>query len=245
MFLSRKYYHQYSPASLHKLQWGRDVSIPEITPLTLFPTILLYFNGAGMFLSRKLAGKIQGQRGWQASMGPGCFYPGNQIPQPFISCGGLLQWGRDVSIPEISQPFLKPYLPYCFNGAGMFLSRKCYRRVSRSAVLRCFNGAGMFLSRKLRAVWIRGRKESCFNGAGMFLSRKLSVAVLLSSCTVASMGPGCFYPGNGAKAWARSVDFSASMGPGCFYPGNEVTGADMLLLTLLQWGRDVSIPEIP
>ena len=63
--------------------------------------------------------------------------------------------------------------------------------------------------------------------------------------TKASMGPGCFYPGNGAKAWARSVDFSASMGPGCFYPGNEVTGADMLLLTLLQWGRDVSIPEIP
>ena len=35
------------------------------------------------------------------------------------------------------------------------------------------------------------------------------------------------------------------MGPGCFHPRNKVTGFKKALLAWLQWGRDVSIPEIP
>src|ERR1017187_4458407 len=76
MFLSRKYARlalYWDLASV--LQWGRDVSIPEICQVG----VVLGF----------------GQR---ASMGPGCFYPGNM---PGWRCTGI--W------------------PACFNGAGMFL----------------------------------------------------------------------------------------------------------------------------
>ena len=107
------------------------------------------FNGAGMFLSRKLSGSISSTAiATNASMGPGCFYPGNTIPQPLLYIRVWLQWGRDVSIPEIraSPHFLG--IPPCFNGAGMFLSRKSREPQMQDASTRCFNGAGMFLSRK-------------------------------------------------------------------------------------------------
>src|ERR1017187_1967902 len=59
------------------------------------------FNGAGMFLSRKFVQKYG--RPWtsKASMGPGCFYPGNWHRPPRQDAPAGLQWGRDVSIPEI------------------------------------------------------------------------------------------------------------------------------------------------
>src|ERR1039458_3819132 len=85
----------------------------------------------------------------------------------------------------------------------------------------------------------------------------------------ASMGPGCFYPGNVPDIGTDTGATVASMGPGCFYPGNHwpsrcpcrtrssFNGAGMFLarksavgsspqrfLTGLQWGRDVSIPEM-
>src|ERR1035441_6392947 len=59
------------------LQWGRDVSIPEIKSLPERQERRASFNGAGMFLSRKSLRDIAGTRGLAASMGPGCFYPGN------------------------------------------------------------------------------------------------------------------------------------------------------------------------
>ena len=34
------------------------------------------------------------------------------------------------------------------------------------------------------------------------------------------------------------------MGPGCFHPRNAVFGVDQLPDWMLQWGRDVSIPEM-
>src|ERR1039458_9082252 len=60
------------------------------------------FNGAGMFLSRKCQRTHHRRRGRGASMGPGCFYPGND-----------------------SMDLLAPSVSTSFNGAGMFLSRKC------------------------------------------------------------------------------------------------------------------------
>ena len=58
------------------------------------------------------------------------------------------------------------------------------------------------------------------------------------------MGPGCFYPGNGAGLRDLQVLRGASMGPGCFYPGNAIEEAEGRLEAALQWGRDVSIPEM-
>src|ERR1035441_6459272 len=65
-----------------------------------------------------------------------------------------------------------------------------------------------------------GQFQLRFNGAGMFPSQKLQVADPKSSRTLASMGPGCFHPRNsGAASGASSAEG-------------------------LQWGRDVSIPEM-
>src|ERR1017187_6377513 len=60
----------------------------------------------------------------------------------------------------------------------------------------------------------------------------------------ASMGPGCFYPGNRAGECRAHGGHGASMGPGCFYPGNPSVNPEPVRLPELQWGRDVSIPEI-
>ena len=155
------------------LQWGRDVSIPEIVGLAL-----------GEVVHRV------------ASMGPGCFYPGNDTAGSTLYKLTWLQWGRDVSIPEIPASIPSPSGSPSFNGAGMFLSRK-YGRLPRALQLplwlqwgrdvsipeiappprpptACgrFNGAGMFLSRKSRRIKPAARKLRRFNGAGMFLSRK-------------------------------------------------------------------------
>src|ERR1035438_7678930 len=91
---------------LLRLQWGRDVSIPEIRmnefdlvrfsfasmgpgcfhprnarETTRLKSIVPCFNGAGMFPSQK----------WFPDTLPGAAVP-------------KLQWGRDVSIPEIGNP---------------------------------------------------------------------------------------------------------------------------------------------
>ena len=34
------------------------------------------------------------------------------------------------------------------------------------------------------------------------------------------------------------------MGPGCFHPRNDPVSGHLTLRVLLQWGRDVSIPEM-
>ena len=63
-----------------------------------------------------------------ASMGPGCFYPGNTANWTRPIHRVWLQWGRDVSIPEMHMAAGRQVVHDGFNGAGMFLSRK-----SRSA----------------------------------------------------------------------------------------------------------------
>ena len=83
------------------LQWGRDVSIPEMLRSDCVKVGPTSFNGAGMFLSRKSNQRMAENLHGNASMGPGCFYPGNGD-----SSGERSNWG------------------YGFNGAGMFLSRK-------------------------------------------------------------------------------------------------------------------------
>src|ERR1022692_2171939 len=106
-------------------------------------------------------------------MGPGCFHPRNAAEESQrFRLLVFLQWGRDVSIPEITCPRILPSLHVSFNGAGMFPSQKCYPRS------------------------------------------------------------------------ARRVHFLPSMGPGCFHPRNYDASVNLVTATDLQWGRDVSIPEI-
>src|ERR1035441_1578643 len=82
------------------------------------------FNGAGMFLSRKYGELDETDPSRLASMGPGCFYPGNAYGGGTPGGSRWLQWGRDVSIPEMHRAAGRQVVHDGFNGAGMFLSRK-------------------------------------------------------------------------------------------------------------------------
>ena len=130
------------------LQWGRDVSIPEIRPVRdeLYKRFVLQW-GRDVSIPEIRAGRPFRRRR-SASMGPGCFYPGNPGSTRRRWPKSSLQWGRDVSIPEIPGPTLRWPSPSRFNGAGMFLSRKCRSGASGRTEPARFNGAGMFLSRK-------------------------------------------------------------------------------------------------
>src|ERR1017187_7564631 len=86
-----------------RLQWGRDVSIPEMHQ-TANPMGALSMLQWGRDVSIPEMGSLLAgfHRSAIASMGPGCFYPGN-----------------------IAGKTIKHGLRIRFNGAGMFLSRKC------------------------------------------------------------------------------------------------------------------------
>ena len=155
-------------------------------------------------------------------MGPGCFYPGNISTPAAQIAQHLLQWGRDVSIPEM---LLLGALPF----------RRC-----------CFNGAGMFLSRKSGQYYYLDLIPAASMGPGCFYPGNETPQGTPASGCPASMGPGCFYPGNGRRGRVLPARDGASMGPGCFYPGNKNAQRDYShFYRPLQWGRDVSIPEIP
>src|ERR1039458_3819133 len=103
MFLSRKSLAFEVPLSHSiKLQWGRDVSSPEI------------------------------RRGFEpaavpnrASMGPGCFYPGNELVQIIDRMGVVASMGPGCFYPgNMLGVALCVRGNYRFTGAGMFLSRK-------------------------------------------------------------------------------------------------------------------------
>src|ERR1019366_7462763 len=107
------------------------------------------FNGAGMFPSQKCLATYEE-----------------------LTTAALLQWGRDVSIPEIGWLRKPPRPALGFNGAGMFPSQKWeWRRRIVSPIRR-------------------------FNGAGMFPSQKSGVSAYQGEQSAASMGPGCFHPRN-------------------------------------------------
>src|ERR1035441_4370296 len=130
-------------------------------------------------------------------MGPGCFHPRNaagiNVSEDFTLA---LQWGRDVSIPE------------------------------------------------MHGRWLRRRRCARFNGAGMFPSQKCAGKPSESAGWLASMGPGCFHPRNLTVILEDARPGPASMGPGCFHPRNYRPPSAFSASGSLQWGRDVSIPEM-
>ena len=252
-----------------RLQWGRDVSIPEMRSIAVIKAVKCSASmGPGCFYPGNL-----GLADWQAekllaSMGPGCFYPGNGLPPNEKLALIVLQWGRDVSIPEMRRGACPAARLPCFNGAGMFLSRKCGASLSSSSGLGRLQW-GRDVSIPEICCWSSVSPEA----ATLQWGRDVSIPEIQTPnrchpCYRASMGPGCFYPGNGAAAWASGTTFEASMGPGCFYPGNFfLPGQNLLEIeasmgpgcfypgnpqngraatsrSWLQWGRDVSIPEM-
>src|ERR1017187_5283833 len=78
----------------------------------------------------------------------------------------------------------------------------------------------------------------------MFLSRKFLDPVIVQGIGLASMGPGCFHPGN--VRWDGSGRSSKRLQWGRDVSIPEMCRAFLVILKLfwLQWGRDVSIPEM-
>jgi hypothetical protein len=137
--------------TLPRLQWGRDVSIPEIIPTGASSSPLGRASmGPGCFHPRNYRRSWWQAHRFLASMGPGCFHPRNieaEVPDGLLA---PLQWGRDVSIPEMYEYRRRwSTTRRRFNGAGMFPSQKCGRCQRRCFQLGTgFNGAGMFPSQK-------------------------------------------------------------------------------------------------
>ena len=78
-----------------------------------------------MFPSQKWDRVKMKDAGYLASMGPGCFHPRNVDDKEYRLAYSLLQWGRDVSIPEMGPGEDEGCRLPSFNGAGMFPSQKC------------------------------------------------------------------------------------------------------------------------
>ena len=152
--------------------------------------------GPGCFHPRNDDVAVAGLSGRPASMGPGCFHPRNETELPECSASGVLQWGRDVSIPEMWTPADAPPSRNCFNGAGMFPSQKFRERPNPE----------------------------------------------MSS--VASMGPGCFHPRNTGRRHGSQSRIRLQWGRDVSIPEIALFGVPRPLHVRLQWGRDVSIPEM-
>src|ERR1017187_7787050 len=102
----------------------------------------------------------------------------------------------------------------------------------------------MFPSQKSLRRNVDGKPDGASMGPGCFHPRNEAVEMRSAPTYPASMGPGCFHPRNVAMLFREEVYSPASMGPGCFHPRNSASAVDKVAASLLQWGRDVSIPEI-
>src|ERR1035438_5125200 len=128
--------------------------------------------GPGCFHPRNPAvfHNIHGSR--VASMGPGCFHPRNMAPGSFRGEFTQLQWGRDVSIPEMT---LTPAPGYQVDplqwGRDVSIPEMGARLICLALFPQGFNGAGMFPSQKCEHEVVCGPEGTCFNGAGMFPSQ--------------------------------------------------------------------------
>src|ERR1035441_3034319 len=114
-----------------------------------------------------------------------------------------LQWGRNVSIPEMSDclfsvpsRMLASMGPECFHPGNS---------------ARCLDDA---------------RGDAASMGPECFHPGNVAFALNLALHCFASMGPECFHPGNHRFANQAVGHVGASMGPECFHPGNDPSAAD-------------------
>ena len=204
------------------------------------------FNGAGMFPSQKYGAELQ--RGLHG--GPLQWGRDVSIPEMMLGLAdGIapvpLQWGRDVSIPEMGSPGQGLRLPTGFNGAGMFPSQKfAAARIGKRGLPRASMGPGCFHPRNGPVGNPAKKYFQSFNGAGMFPSQKLNTTRSRGRRWAASMGPGCFHPRNDGNFYKDPVLTGLQWGRDVSIPEMFSKGRIAVALIRLQWGRDVSIPEI-
>src|ERR1017187_8611692 len=106
-------------------------------------------------------------------MGPGCFHPRNYLDPTKVTAAMVLQWGRDVSIPEMTRMGRIPRGPTIASmGPGCFHPRNGASRTGEDTPGRASMGPG------------------CFHPRNRFTFAYMSLTIL------ASMGPGCFHPRN-------------------------------------------------
>ena len=174
-----------------------------------------------MFPSQKYHGHRHTSARHRASMGPGCFHPRNSEVRARAVHPRGLQWGRDVSIPEMGQ------------------SEKAWRSHRRASMgPGCFHPRNSDVQAMMRSILLASMGPGCFHPRNLLALRHPVLRLR------ASMGPGCFHPRNPAHERRVGTTRRASMGPGCFHPRNLLDSAGQLGDFGLQWGRDVSIPEI-
>ena len=106
-------------------------------------------------------------------MGPGCFYPGNLLATVTVAVAlALLQWGRDVSIPEIPRVTASNVPPNLLQwGRDVSIPEICVLWGMDTAVIGLQWGRDVSIPEMCVCGQGMGRSVG-FNGAGMFLSRK-------------------------------------------------------------------------
>src|ERR1035438_7324438 len=169
MFPSQKSCVQYTVLCPAMASMGPGCFHPRNgAPVGGTPVTIQRFNGAGMFPSQKCGRAVCNDHHVPASMGPGCFHPRNQGHLGIAQNTYELQWGRDVSIPEM----VALDFPLSFTGQlqwGRDVSIPEIPRYAPSDMrMPRFNGAGMFPSQKYRAPQRTKMTPDRFNGAGMF-----------------------------------------------------------------------------
>ncbi len=131
------------------LQWGRDLSIAELTENLIF--------GFG-------AETLQ----WGRDLSIAEFVD--------VAAGttdvGTLQWGRDLSIAELSADVLLSAQGFRFNGAAIYRSRNSRGTLpARAGALPRFNGAAIYRSRNSAKSRQNLTLSKRFNGAAIYRSR--------------------------------------------------------------------------
>ena len=156
-----------------------------------------------------------------ASMGPGCFHPRNQINGGCGTTSTELQWGRDVSIPEILEVSQYMWRPAKLQwGRDVSIPEIPRGRLEVVDVGLASMGPGCFHPRNAVQLAAPGASDPASMGPGCFHPRNAADVGCRTDLWPASMGPGCFHPRNDRTERRRESVRRASMGPGCFHPRN-------------------------
>ena len=129
-------------------------------------------------------------------------------------------------------------------GPGCFHPRNSTPRLQQRAPHEASMGPGCFHPRNKIVSGVYQRVVRASMGPGCFHPRNSTPRLQQRAPHEASMGPGCFHPRNKIVSGVYQRVVRASMGPGCFHPRNDEPRPG-IGLSRLQWGRDVSIPEMP
>ena len=102
------------------LQWGRELTLPEMRwSRDRQPAARGASMGPGANAPGNLAASTPRSHRGTASMGPGANAPGNlAIASACPAQTILLQWGRELTLPEMAQARRSLSRIACFNGAG-------------------------------------------------------------------------------------------------------------------------------